>query len=155
MAIVATNLLDTLPHLQSTLLHQLASVMLGEIREDKSEQPGYSFLAWHCSYYNRYAEKVHLFSFYYGAIFLTQNQGHDAPKDQAHPHYLKKTSKTRVNVEQRAPKASKEMEDNPEEAALLAEMIHLITIIVEHHVRFFLLVSAFQSDLGTGPEIPA
>jgi hypothetical protein len=47
------------------------------------------------------------------------------------------------------------MEDNPEEAALLAEMIHLITIIVEHHVRFLLLVSALQSKLGTGPEIPA
>ncbi|KAJ6561424.1 hypothetical protein DFH09DRAFT_1082892 [Mycena vulgaris] len=115
-----TNLLETLPHLQTTLLTQLASIMAGEVYSDKSEREGFSFLAWHCSYYNRYAEK-----------------GHDAPKD-VHPNYVHKTDKTRANFTQRTPHVSKEVEDNPAEAAMLAEMIHLITIIVEYHVKHFL-----------------
>lgn len=58
LALVATNLLDTLPHLQTTLLNQLASIMAGEIYPVDSSKPGFSYLAWHCSYYNRYAENV-------------------------------------------------------------------------------------------------
>jgi hypothetical protein len=58
LALVATNLLELLPHLETTIMHQLASIMAGEIYTDKSNRLGYSFLAWHCSYYNRYAEKV-------------------------------------------------------------------------------------------------
>ncbi|KAJ7498855.1 hypothetical protein FB451DRAFT_1548628 [Mycena latifolia] len=102
LALVATNLLDTLPHLQTTLLSQLASIMAGEIYTDK------------------YAEK-----------------GHDAPKN-VHPHFVRKNGKSRANLGQRVPGASKEIENNPEEAAMLAEMIHLITIIVEHHAKRFL-----------------
>ncbi|KAJ7695870.1 hypothetical protein B0H16DRAFT_1224749, partial [Mycena metata] len=75
-----------------------------------------SFLAWHCSYYNRYAEK-----------------GHDAPND-VHPNFLSKRGIKKINHGQRVPHASKEVEENPEEAAMLAEMIHLITTIVEHHI---------------------
>ncbi|KAJ7763440.1 hypothetical protein B0H16DRAFT_1414177 [Mycena metata] len=89
--------------------------MAGEVYSDKSNREGYSFLAWHCSYYNRYSEK-----------------GHDAPKN-VHPYFVHKNGKGRTNHTQRAPYVSKEVEENPEEAAMLAEMIHLITIIVEHH----------------------
>ncbi|KAJ7654846.1 hypothetical protein B0H17DRAFT_956712 [Mycena rosella] len=87
--------------------------MGGELYSDKSDRPGYSYLAWHCSYYNRYAEK-----------------GHDAPKG-VHPNFIFKTNKSRVNHTQQVPHASKEVEDNPEEVAILVEMIHLITIIIK------------------------
>lgn len=62
-------------------------------------------------------------------------KGDDAPKG-IHPHFIRKIDKVKVNHSQHTPHPSKEVEDNPEEAAMLAEMIHLITIIVEHHVSF-------------------
>ncbi|KAJ7181625.1 hypothetical protein C8R43DRAFT_869657 [Mycena crocata] len=95
--------------------------MAGEIYSDKSKRAGFKYLAWHCSYYNRYSEK-----------------GHKAPKG-VHPHYVFKEKKGKVNHTQRVPYASKEIEENPEEAEMLAELIHLVTIIVEHHVRLYSL----------------
>ncbi|KAF8207540.1 hypothetical protein K438DRAFT_1755576 [Mycena galopus ATCC 62051] len=59
-------------------------------------------------------------------------KGDDTPKG-VHPNFVRKIDKIRVKHSQRTPHPSKEIEDNPEEAAMLAEMIHLITIIVEHH----------------------
>jgi hypothetical protein len=59
-------------------------------------------------------------------------KGDQAPKG-VHPNYVQKEGRSTTNHTQRVPYASKEIEDNPEEAELLAEMIHLITIIVEYH----------------------
>ncbi|KAJ7080754.1 hypothetical protein B0H15DRAFT_855854 [Mycena belliarum] len=120
IALVATNILDTLPHLDTTLLAQLASVMEGEVYAEKSKGIDQSFVAWHCQIYNRYSQN-----------------GSDAPKD-VHPNYVQKKGKRNANTSQRVPYASKEVEENPEEAAMLQEMIHLLTIIAEHHVKKFL-----------------
>jgi hypothetical protein len=57
IALVATNLADTVPHLNTTLLSQLSSVMAGEVFELKSDID-HPFLAWHCNVWNRYGEKV-------------------------------------------------------------------------------------------------
>ncbi|KAJ7898737.1 hypothetical protein B0H13DRAFT_1884190 [Mycena leptocephala] len=119
VALVATNLVDTIPHLKTTLLTQLASVMTGEVHDTKSSMD-HAFLAWHCNVWNRYGEK-----------------GDQAPKG-IHPNYVQKEGRSAVNHTQRVPYVSKEIEENPEEAELLAEMIHLITIIVEYHLKKFL-----------------
>ncbi|KAJ7922039.1 hypothetical protein B0H13DRAFT_2317802 [Mycena leptocephala] len=116
VALVATNLVDTIPHLKTTLLTQLASVMTGEVHDTKSSMD-HAFLAWHCNVWNRYGEK-----------------GDQAPKG-IHPNYVQKEGRSAVNHTQRVPYVSKEIEENPEEAELLAEMIHLITIIVEYHLK--------------------
>ncbi|KAJ7122258.1 hypothetical protein C8R44DRAFT_591344, partial [Mycena epipterygia] len=60
-------------------------------------------------------------------------QGHKAPKN-VHPHFVQKESTSKVNHTQCVPYASKEVEDDPEEAAMLEEMIHLISIIMEIHL---------------------
>ncbi|KAJ7883087.1 hypothetical protein B0H13DRAFT_2344360 [Mycena leptocephala] len=116
IALVATNLADTVPHLNTTLLSQLSSVMAGEVFELKSDID-HPFLAWHCNVWNRYGEK-----------------GDDAPKG-VHPEFVRKANTSKGNHSQRYPYVSKEVEENPEEAELLTEMIHLITIIVEYHLK--------------------
>ncbi|KAJ6471175.1 hypothetical protein DFH09DRAFT_1344293 [Mycena vulgaris] len=119
LALVATNLKESIPN-HETFIDQLAGVMVGEIFEDVSSRVDFSYLAWHCSYYNRYAE-----------------QGTTAPKD-THPNFVRKIGKKQVNFSQRTPLASKEIQQDPEGADLLAELMRLITIIAEHHVKRFL-----------------
>ncbi|KAJ6489152.1 hypothetical protein C8R47DRAFT_1125184, partial [Mycena vitilis] len=114
IALVATNLAETVPHLNTTLLSQLSSIMTGEVSEVESHIDN-PFLAWHCNVWNRYGEK-----------------GDSAPKN-VHPNFVHGSKAS--NKTQRFPYASKEVEEHPEEAELLAEMIHLITIIVEHHLK--------------------
>ncbi|KAJ7506098.1 hypothetical protein B0H11DRAFT_1904009 [Mycena galericulata] len=118
LCLLATNLTDHLPH-NNMFLSQVSSVMFGEVFKDLSNRLDFSYLAWHCSMYARYGEK-----------------GLGAPKD-VHPHFIRKKGKARVNHGQRVPRPSKEMQDRPEEAELLSELIQLITTIVEHHVRSF------------------
>lgn len=57
LVLLGTNLMDHLPH-NNIFVTQLSSIMEGEIFEDFSKRPDFSYLAWHCSYYNRYAEQV-------------------------------------------------------------------------------------------------
>ncbi|KAJ7782286.1 hypothetical protein DFH07DRAFT_949083 [Mycena maculata] len=116
LCFAATNLQDYLPH-PDTFVNQLSSVMTGEVFKDISGRIDFTYLAWHCSFYNRYAEK-----------------GHTAPKD-VHANFVKKRGKSRVNHSQRVPNPSKEIRERPEEAELLSELIQLITIIVEHHIK--------------------
>lgn len=59
LGLIATNLLDILPDLPK-LLPQLSAIMAGEVYSDKSKRPDFNYLAWHCSVYNRYTEKVRL-----------------------------------------------------------------------------------------------
>ncbi|KAJ6465247.1 hypothetical protein DFH09DRAFT_957296 [Mycena vulgaris] len=59
-------------------------------------------------------------------------QGTTAPKD-IHPNFVRKIGKKHVNFSQRTPLASKEIQQDPEGADLLAELMCLITIIAEHH----------------------
>ncbi|KAJ7796414.1 hypothetical protein B0H13DRAFT_1447799, partial [Mycena leptocephala] len=65
-------------------------------------------------------------------------KGDDAPKG-VHPEFVRKVNTSKGNCSQRYPYVSKEVEENPEEAELLTEMIHLITIIVEYHVSTIFL----------------
>jgi hypothetical protein len=65
-------------------------------------------------------------------------KGDDAPKG-VHPEFVRKANTSKGNHSQRYPYVSKEVEENPEEAELLTEMIHLITIIVEYHVSTIFL----------------
>lgn len=130
IALVATNLADTVPHLNTTLLSQLSSVMTGEVYEVQSNID-HPFLAWHCNVWNRYGEKVRE-SFIFNT-HINMLQGDNAPKG-VHPDFVQKANASKVNRTQRYPYVSKEVEENPEEAELLTEMIHLITIIVEYHV---------------------
>ncbi|KAJ7456869.1 hypothetical protein B0H11DRAFT_1617531, partial [Mycena galericulata] len=63
----------------------------------------FKYLSIHFSWYCRYAEK-----------------GHSAPKN-IHPDKIKKAHGGRVNITQRTPHKSKELLDQPEEYAILAE----------------------------------
>ncbi|KAJ7792854.1 hypothetical protein B0H14DRAFT_2928965 [Mycena olivaceomarginata] len=128
LAAVATNLAETLGELAPTMLTQLGAIMAGEIFWDKSKRPNFQFLSWHCSYYNRYAE-----------------QGNGAPND-VHPNFVRKIHQVRVNHAQRTPHPSKEIEDNPEEAAQLAELIHLITL-KKLHPEGYAEIKVFASKL--------
>ncbi|KAJ7267352.1 hypothetical protein C8J57DRAFT_1067884 [Mycena rebaudengoi] len=91
--------------------------MGGEVYPDTSARPGYRYLACHFSWYNRYAEK-----------------GHNAPK-HVHPNYVKKKNVKRANHSQRVPLRSADMRKRPEETEILAELIKLITIVVEFHIK--------------------
>ncbi|KAJ7748462.1 hypothetical protein DFH07DRAFT_775647 [Mycena maculata] len=77
LCFAATNLQDYLPH-PDTFVNQLSSVMTGEVFKDISGRIDFTYLAWHCSFYNRYAEK-----------------GHTAPKD-VHANFVKKRGKNRI-----------------------------------------------------------
>ncbi|KAJ7247715.1 hypothetical protein C8J57DRAFT_984314, partial [Mycena rebaudengoi] len=71
--------------------------------------------ACHFSWYNCYAEK-----------------GHNAPK-HVHPNYIKKKNVSWANHTQRIPLWLADMRKHPEETEILAELIKLITIVVEFH----------------------
>ncbi|KAJ6567619.1 hypothetical protein DFH09DRAFT_1081064 [Mycena vulgaris] len=94
------------------LKDQLSGIMVREIFEDISSRVDFSYLAWHCFYYSCYTE-----------------QG--TTKD-THPNFVQKIGKKHVNFLQRTPLASKEIQQDPEGANLLAELMCLITIIVKH-----------------------
>ncbi|KAJ7719408.1 hypothetical protein B0H16DRAFT_1336735, partial [Mycena metata] len=81
-----------------------------------SALPGHKFCAKHKCWWYRYPE-----------------EGPGVPTD-IHPFQLQKEGVSQVNSRQRAPHPSQEMKDDPEEGELLAELIKLITVIVEVHV---------------------
>ncbi|KAJ7509969.1 hypothetical protein B0H11DRAFT_1900386 [Mycena galericulata] len=111
LCLLATNLTDHLPH-NNMFLSQVSSVMFGEVFKDLSNRLDFSYLP--------------------GTAPCMLVMGLGAPKD-VHPHFIRKKGKARVNHGQRVPRPSKEMQDRPEEAELLSELIQLITTIVEHH----------------------
>ncbi|KAJ7259445.1 hypothetical protein C8J57DRAFT_1073108 [Mycena rebaudengoi] len=116
---VITNLAALLPDLDKSTLPLLSLALPGEVYPDKLNRPGYNYLACHFSWYNRYAEK-----------------GHTAPKD-VHPNVVCKEGVKHVNHSQRGPLRSAEMREGcgPTETEILAELIKLITIIVEFHIK--------------------
>ncbi|KAJ7272360.1 hypothetical protein C8J57DRAFT_1507215 [Mycena rebaudengoi] len=117
LAMIITNLAELLPHLDKTTLSLVSVAIPGEVYPDNSKRRGYRYLACHFSWYNRYAEK-----------------GHSAPKD-VHPNYVHNKNSGRVNHSQRVPHRSAEMRDAPDETEILAELIQLITLIVEFHIK--------------------
>ncbi|KAJ7123897.1 hypothetical protein C8R43DRAFT_1135929 [Mycena crocata] len=120
LCFVATNIPSILTHLNESFLNQISTLLVGEVFEDLSDRIDFSFLAWHCSYYNRYAEQ--------------------GPGDLGgqHPHSFRKSGKKKINHVQRVPHPSREMEEDPDEADLLSELMQLITLIAEYHVKKFL-----------------
>ncbi|KAJ7657648.1 hypothetical protein DFH06DRAFT_990907, partial [Mycena polygramma] len=52
-----------------------------------------------------------------------------------HPNLLHREDTEKTNYRQRAPYTTRETRDNPEEAELLEELIKLITIVIEVHLR--------------------
>ncbi|KAJ7018080.1 hypothetical protein C8F04DRAFT_958430 [Mycena alexandri] len=91
--------------------------MEGEVYPVDSGLPGHKFCAKHKCWWYRYAE-----------------DGPGVPTN-IHPFLLQKEGVSRVNFRQRAPHPSQEMKDEPEESELLAELIKLITVIIEVHLK--------------------
>ncbi|KAJ7730892.1 hypothetical protein DFH07DRAFT_756078 [Mycena maculata] len=89
--------------------------MEGEVYPANSDQPQFKYCSTHKTIWNRYAE-----------------QGDDAPKN-VHPNHVHKKGK-RANHTQRAPHASEEMTDDPDETELLVEFVQVITTFIEYHL---------------------
>lgn len=53
-----TDLHLQVPAVCDLVVPQIQGAMPGEFTSDNSEREGYSFLSWHGSWYNHYAEKV-------------------------------------------------------------------------------------------------
>ncbi|KAJ7130251.1 hypothetical protein C8R44DRAFT_731804 [Mycena epipterygia] len=134
LAMVITNLLDTLPHLEETSIPIVSAIMTGDVYPVNSNQPAFKYCSTHKVWYNRYSE-----------------QGHGAPGG-VHPNICCKESVSRVNHSQRAPHPSEEMKEDPEETELLAEFIQLIIVVIELHIKKLLpdehgAISVFVSRL--------
>ncbi|KAJ7284768.1 hypothetical protein C8J57DRAFT_1217151 [Mycena rebaudengoi] len=123
MAMLITNLAALVPSLEKTMVPLLSLVLRGEVYPDFSNRPRYRYLALHFSWYNRYVEK-----------------GHTAPKD-THPNFVCKDNVSRANH-------SQDMRKQPEEADIIVELIKLITIVVEFHIRAFLYLRWIAADVA-------
>ncbi|KAK7033791.1 multidrug resistance-associated protein 1, partial [Favolaschia claudopus] len=84
-------------------LEHIHAVMPGELKDDDSCAEFFRYLSVHYVWYARFGES-----------------GKGSPAD-VHPDHLKKPDRGKVNIEQRMPRESKELRDNHEEYALLAE----------------------------------
>ncbi|KAK7026970.1 multidrug resistance-associated protein 1 [Favolaschia claudopus] len=82
-------------------LEHIHAVMPGELKDDDSRTAFFRYLSIHYVWYARFGES-----------------GSPA---SVHPDHLKKPNKGKVNVQQRMPRQSKELRDNHEEYALLAD----------------------------------
>jgi hypothetical protein len=132
LAMLITNISQTLPHLETTAIPLFSAVMTGEVYPVNSDEPDFRYCASHKVHWNRYAEQVSCLTFW-RLLISNVLQGHDAPKG-VHPNQIRKANVAHVNYTQRAPRASDEMKDDPQETELLAEFIKLVTIIIEFHV---------------------
>ncbi|KAJ7797849.1 hypothetical protein B0H14DRAFT_2618501 [Mycena olivaceomarginata] len=94
-----------------------SAIYPGEIYPVDTTTPheGFSYCAVHKGIWNRYSE-----------------QGTDAP-DGVHPFRLIREDVSQANVTQCAPLPSREMKDELEESALIAEFIQLLVSIIEMH----------------------
>ncbi|KAJ6496818.1 hypothetical protein DFH09DRAFT_1103589 [Mycena vulgaris] len=117
LALVATNLKESIPN-HETFIDQLAGVMVGEIFEDVSSRVDFSYLAWHCSYYNRYAEQS-----------VTIEQGTTAPKD-THPNFVRKLERNKLTFRKERPWPPKKSSKIPKVKRFLPEEYLEIKIYV-------------------------
>ncbi|KAJ6547967.1 hypothetical protein DFH09DRAFT_1281711 [Mycena vulgaris] len=118
LAMLVTNLTETLPHLETISVPIISAIMAGDVFSvNSAEDPMFKYCSTHKVWYNRYSE-----------------QGHGAPKD-VHPNYCRKEGTKHTNFSQRAPHPSEEMKEDPDETELMAEFISLIAIIMEFHIK--------------------
>ncbi|KAJ7844348.1 hypothetical protein B0H14DRAFT_2585208 [Mycena olivaceomarginata] len=110
IASVITNIGETLPHLLKIATTVFSAIYPGEIYPVDTTTPheGFSYCAVHKGIWNRYSE-----------------QGTDAP-DGVHPFRLIREDVSQANVTPCAPLPSREMKDELEESALIAEFIQLL-----------------------------
>ncbi|KAK7026565.1 hypothetical protein R3P38DRAFT_2705473 [Favolaschia claudopus] len=101
-------------------LGTIQALMPGEFKHENSLRPGFKYFSCHYSWYARFAE-----------------QGDGAPAD-IHADNLRKDHTGRVNFDQRLPHQSKEIFQNPEDHALLAEafadFFELIRVAFKHYL---------------------
>ncbi|KAJ7639830.1 hypothetical protein DFH06DRAFT_1302463 [Mycena polygramma] len=79
----------------------------------------------------------------------TPPRGVGAPEG-IHPNLLHREDTEKMNYRQRAPYTTRETRDNPEEAELLEELIKLITIVIEVHLRKLVPDEHCRCEAGVG-----
>ncbi|KAJ6535545.1 hypothetical protein B0H19DRAFT_1322533 [Mycena capillaripes] len=117
VAMVITNISETLPHLEETATTMMSAILEGEVYEVDSSLGDHQYCATHKTIWSRYME-----------------QGDGAPED-VHPNFVQKEGVQKTNYSQRAPLPSQEMKEEPEETEQLSEFIQLVTLIIELHLK--------------------